>query len=334
MIAVVASRLSLCVCLGLVVASSQPEAAQSESRRETPPYWAYAINPPEQPAGERAAVEDKTPQRVPGSSVTFTLLEVADMFKVPDWHPSLHPPMPGIVAMGRKPEVFACGYCHLPNGQGRPENASLAGLPVGYILEQMADFKNGLRKSSDPRHKPVASMIAYETKASDEELQAAASYFSGIKLQPWIRVVETAQVPKTRVAGWMLIPSQPGGMEPIGRRIIEMPESLERTELRDDTSGFVAYVPSGSINKGKALVTGGANGRTVACGTCHGADLKGLGDVPSIAGRSPSYNVRQLFDIRGGARHGAKTQPMTPVVEKLTLDEMISIAAYTASLKP
>ena len=177
-------------------------------------------------------------------------------------------------------------------------------------------------------------MIAYETKASDEELQAAASYFSGIKLQPWIRVVETAQVPKTRVAGWMLIPSQPGGMEPIGRRIIEMPESLERTELRDDTSGFVAYVPSGSINKGKALVTGGANGRTVACGTCHGADLKGLGDVPSIAGRSPSYIVRQLFDIRGGARHGAKTQPMTPVVEKLTLDEMISIAAYTASLKP
>jgi cytochrome c553 len=224
------------------------------------------------------------------------------MFSVPDWRPYRHPPMPEIVASGRRPEVFACGYCHLPNGQGRPENASLAGLPVAHIIQQMADFRSGLRKSSDPKHKPVMAMIAYETK--------------------------------THVAGWMPVASRPGGMEPIGRRIIEMPENLERAELRDDASGFVAYVPAGSIQKGKALVTGGRNEKTVACDTCHGADLQGLRDGPSIAGRSSSYIVRQLFDIQGGARAGAKTQWMNSLVEKLSLDELISIAAYAASLRP
>jgi cytochrome c553 len=125
-----------------------------------------------------------------------------------------------------------------------------------------------------------------------------------------------------------------GGMEPIGQRIIETPENLERTELRDDTSGFTAYVPVGSLKKGKALVTTGGAGKTMPCATCHGADLKGLGNVPSIAGRSPSYIVRQLYDIQGGARAGAATELMQPPVAKLTLDDMVSIAAYTASLHP
>ena len=77
-----------------------------------------------------------------------------------------------------------------------------------------------------------------------------------------------------------------------------MPEDLSRTELRDGTSGFVAYVPVGSIAAGEALVKTGGNGRTQACGVCHGPDLKGLGPVPPLAGRSPSYTVRQLFDFQ------------------------------------
>jgi Tfp pilus assembly pilus retraction ATPase PilT len=35
--------------------------------------------------------------------------------------------------------------------------------------------------------------------------------------------------------------------ETLGQRIIEMPEDLQRTELRDDASGFVAYVPVDSV---------------------------------------------------------------------------------------
>jgi len=243
--------------------------------------------------------------------------------------------MPQIVAHGRPPEVYACGYCHLPNGQGRPENSSLAGLPATYIVQQLADFKSGARKSSDPDLKPVSSMIANETKITGAEIQIAAAYFAALKPKPWIRVVEAKFVPKTHVAGWMLVVSTPHEVESIGDRIIEIPENLERTELRDDSSGFIAYVPPGSLKRGHALVTtGGANARTIICSTCHGPNLKGLKDVPSIAGRSPSYIVRQLYDMQSGARAGASGQQMKPVVANLSLFDIIDIAAYISSLSP
>ncbi len=242
--------------------------------------------------------------------------------------------MPEIVAHGRKPDVRACGYCHLPNGQGRPENASLVGLPAAYIIQQMADYRNGLRKSSEPRMGPPAAMLVIGKIANEAEVKAAADYFSSLRPKPWIRVVETNMVPKTSVAGGMLIPAESGGKEPIGHRIVEMPEDLERTELRDSSSGFVAYAPVGSIKKGEALVTSGAGGKTIRCGICHGAELKGLGNVPSIAGRSPSYIVRQLSDIQSGNRNGPWTQLMKEAVAKLTVDDMVEIAAYTSSRTP
>lgn len=242
--------------------------------------------------------------------------------------------MPAIVAHGRKADVYACGYCHLPNGQGRPENSSLAGLASDYILQQLADFKSGARKSSDSDLKPVSNMIAVASNASDEEIRLAASYFAALKPRPWIRVVEAKFVPKTHVAGWMLVVSTPHEMESIGDRIIETPENLERTELRDDASGFIAYVPPGSLKRGKNLVTTGANGKTIICSTCHGPNLKGLKNVPSIAGRSPSYIVRQLYDIQSGARNGATLAQMKPVVANLSIYDLIDIAAYTSSLEP
>jgi len=243
--------------------------------------------------------------------------------------------MPEIVAHGRPPEVYACGYCHLPNGQGRPENSSLAGLPAAYIVQQLADFKSGARKSSDPDLKPISNMITVATKATDAEIQIAAAYFAALKPKPWIRVVEAKFVPKTHVAGWMLVVSTPHEVESIGDRIIEAPENLERTELRDDSSGFIAYVPPGSLKRGHALVTtGGANARTIICSTCHGPNLKGLKDAPSIAGRSPSYIVRQLYDMQSGARAGASWQQMKPVVANLSLFDIIDIAAYISSLQP
>jgi cytochrome c553 len=301
----------------------------------TPPYWAYAADPPT--ATSHAEANPKpahdTLQHVPNSTESFTREQIGDLFSAPDWHPAGHPTMPEVVAHGSKPNVYACGYCHLPNGEGRPENSSLAGLPADYIVQQMADFKSGRRKSSDPRLLPITFMIGVATHADEKQIRAAAAYFSGLKPKPWIRVVETSAVPKTYVAGWMLVPSDTDGMEPIGQRIIETPENLERTELRDDASGFIAYVPVGSLKKGKALVTTGGAGKTMPCATCHGADLKGLGNAPSIAGRSPSYIVRQLYDIQSGTRAGAGTELMKPPVTRLTLDDMVSIAAYTENRK-
>jgi cytochrome c553 len=176
-------------------------------------------------------------------------------------------------------------------------------------------------------------MIAYETKANEKEIRAAAEYFSALQPRPWIRVVETGSVPKTHVAGWMLVASEDAATEPIGVRIIETPENLERTELRDDRSGFIAYVPMGSVKKGEALATGNSN-KTLRCATCHGRGLKGLDKVPRLAGRSPSYIVRQLYDIQSGARAGAAVQKMKPAIAKLTVDDMAAIAAYLASLNP
>lgn len=241
--------------------------------------------------------------------------------------------MPEVVAHGRKPDVYACAYCHLPNGLGRPENASLAGLPSGYIVQQLADFKSGARKSSEPKFLPATNMTDREWKASDQEIAAAADYFSRLDRKLWIRVVETSTVPKTHVAGWMLVADTPAATEPIGQRIIEMPENLERTELRDDTSGFVAYVPEGSIKRGRFLATGG-EGKARACASCHGPGLRGSGNVPPISGRSPSYIVRQLYDIQSGARHGTQAQQMRKQVEKLSIDDMIALAAFVSSLKP
>jgi cytochrome c553 len=222
----------------------------------------------------------------------------------------------------------------LPNGLGRPENASLAGLPAAYIVQQVADFKSGARKSSEPRGLPATLMAATAKAVPEAEVAVAAEYFANLGRKPWIRVVETDTVPRTRVAGWMLVATGDGGSEPIGQRIIEMPEDLERTERRDARSGFVAYVPPGSVARGEVLASTGDAGRTVACALCHGSGLKGLGPVPGLAGRSPSYIVRQLYDIQHGTRAGLWTPLMQNVVAKLTGDDFVSIAAYTASLPP
>ncbi|HXD20772.1 MAG TPA: c-type cytochrome, partial [Vicinamibacterales bacterium] len=167
---------------------------------------------------------------------------------------------------------------------------------------------------------------------TEDEIKAAAEYFGSMKWTPWIKVVETSTVPKTRIAGGMYLTLEGNEKEPLGQRIIETPVDAEGTEvLRNPRSGFIAYVPPGSVKKGEALVTTGGNGRTVACTTCHGADLRGFGPVPGIAGRSPSYLARQMYDIQAGARHGEWAELMKPVVAKLTNEDFVNIAAYVSS---
>jgi cytochrome c553 len=295
------------------------------AQQEAPPPWAYTVNPPA--AGAKPSPPDPAPKQVPGSTVSLTIAQTRDAYNPPDWHPNDHPPMPQSVAHGRPKEMRACGFCHLVNGQGRPENASLAGLPAAYIVQQMADFKNGDRKSAEPRMGPPNAMIQDAKAATDDEIKSAAAYFSSFPFKKWIRVVEATDVPKSRIAGSMHVPTN-DGTEPLGPRIIEMPENLERTELRDAASGFIAYVPPGSIKRGEGLVKAGS------CGTCHGGDLRGLGPVPPLAGRSPSYTVRQMFDMQVGVRKGPWSALMKSAVEKLTIGDMIAIAAYTSSREP
>ena len=307
--------------------------ASTPPSRPPPPPWAYVVDPA-LPAGATVPPESRTPERVPGSTRSFTALQLDDNYLAPDWFPGDHPAMPKVVAHGRAPDVAACGHCHLPTGLGRPENASLAGLPARYIEQQVADIRSGARTTSGALSAPHAVMYSSARALTDAEVHAAAAYFSQLRLTPWIRVVEAASVPTTKPSGFMLVPIAGGGVEPIGQRIIETAENLKLTELRDTRSGFVAYVPVGSISRGEALVTTGGGGKTLPCGICHGEDLKGLGAVPHLAGRSPSYLVRQLFDIQSGARRGPEVAPMNDVVARLGVDDMLAIAAYIASRSP
>jgi cytochrome c553 len=194
----------------------------------------------------------------------------------------------------------------------------------------MADYKSGARKTSVQKRN-IDLMISLSKDIADAEVQAAAAYFSSLRPRSNIRVVETATVPKTFVAGGFLAASSTGEKEPIGQRIIEVPEDLEQFENRDPRSQFIAYVPVGSLARGADLVGTGGAGKTLQCAICHGPDLKGLGNLPSIVGRSPSYVVRQLYDIQSGARAGAGAQLMKATVANLTVEDMASIAAYLAS---
>jgi cytochrome c553 len=297
-----------------------------------PPVWAYAIpNPP--PAGAPATppAPDTSMKQLPGSTLSFTRQQISDGFGPADWFPGDHPAMPDIVSHGKRPDARACGLCHMPNGKGRQENAGVSGLPVSYFIQQMNDFRNGLRKSAEPRKANTNAMITIAKAMTADEIKVSAEYFGAMKWTPWIRVVEASTVPKMVSRGGIWIPVEGGGSEPIGTRVVETPENPERTEvLRDPRSGFIAYVPVGSIKKGETL----AKSRALDCSVCHGADLQGVGPVPGIAGRSPSYLARQMFDMQVGARHGEWADLMKPIVAKLTEEDLVNIVAYVSSRMP
>ncbi len=293
------------------------------------PAWAYPVNP----LDLKPTLDDGSLRHVPGSTRAYTLSQLRDFFVAPDWHPGDHPAMPVVVAVGRRPDVYACGFCHRADGRGGPENANLAGLPAAYIVQQMADFKSGARKSSAPSRLPVTAMISVAAAATAAEIVAAAAYFSALRPAANVTIVETARVPKTFVTGWHMAALPGNEREPIGQRIIEVPENLERFASRDSRAHFIAYVPISSVERGRALVAR-SDGTTVACASCHGQDLRGLGAIPPLAGRSPAYLVRQLYDFKHGTRAGSGSLLMQPVVERLEIEDMISIAAYAASLPP
>lgn len=307
-------------------------------RAQQPPAWAYAIPTAEDEAiaakGQKEREQDKGLHSLPGSNLQFTRAQISNRYAPADWFPGDHPPMPDIVAHGKESaEVFACGLCHMPNGKGRQENAGVAGLPVQYFIQQLRDFRDGKRNTSEARKGNVGRMIHFAKEMTEDEMRVAAEYYGSMPWTPWIRVVETETIPKMYSAGGIFMPLEGNAREPLGNRIIETPENPEHTEvLRDPRSGFIAYVPVGAVKKGEALATSGA--KTTQCSVCHGPGLKGLGPVPSIAGRSPSYMMRQLWDMKTGHRAGEWTRLMAPVVAPLSQEELMNVVAYVSSLKP
>jgi cytochrome c553 len=333
------------ILAGCRVSTSAPDAAPpSNAATRAPeaarvvPDWLFPVMQPVTHATPAAPVvyDQVTLLHVPHSNAAYTEAQLKDLFSAPDWHPEAHAPMPALVLHGRAPDVYACGYCHTPTGQGRPENAALAGLPAAYIVRQVADFRSGARRSAwhGNTYRPNSLMIQLSEHLTDDEVAAAATYFSEQHLHPRVVVKESARVPRTTILGGVYALATQGGDEVLGQRLIEIMPDAERHERRDDTMIYAAYVPSGSIGRGRALATRGAQGLTQACTGCHGADLRGTGQVPSLAGRSPSYVMRQLLAFQTQARSTPAGLPMQAIVAKLTIPDMIDVAAYTASRAP
>jgi len=300
-------------------------AAQNPAPTTIPnglPEWAFNIPDKVQPP------EPKVPSvvRPPGAAKEMEATAVAGNANPPDWFPDEHPAPPRSV---KGPMPNACGSCHLMSGQGHPESADIAGMPAEYIIRQMTYFKSGARKE-EARMGPIARAV------SDEDVRQAAEYFAAIKPTPFVKVIETATPPKTYVSAdarhRRIMPE--GGTEPIGRRIIQVPDDPMQTTIRNPHSGFTAYVPPGSIAKGKALVQTGGSGKTIQCAICHGDALTGLGEVPRIAGLQPVYIARQLITMQNGTSAGANAALMKKPVAKLSEDDIIAIAAYLGSLPP
>lgn len=324
-------RAKLKVLLGALACTASVASAQTLVEELA---WAYAITPGPAPA---APVDDGTVYSLPGSEGRFTLDQIRRRNGPADWYPGDHPSMPPIVAVGREAAgIWACSMCHYPNGKGRPENASVVGLPKEYFIQTMNDFKNGLRSSAEPRKPNTPMMAAFAAAMTDDEIRAAADYFGSMRWTPWIKVVETDTVPKTRILGGMhlVLEGEDAGTEPLGRRIVESPVNAEHTELlRDPRSSFIAYVPPGSVARGETLTRNGRDG-VAACTICHGENLDGLSIVPGLRGRSPSYIARQLADMKLGQRRGAWTPLMAPVVATLTAEDILNLSAYLTSLEP
>jgi cytochrome c553 len=300
-------------------APATPTTLPSPPARE--PSWAFPVQAGSLPA------ESPEPKSLPGSTKKYTPKEIDDLNNPPDWYPDEHPPAPSIVQKGRG-GILACGSCHLMSGLGHPESSDVTGSTAAYIIQQMQDFKSGARKD-------YARMNGIAKEMTDEEIRQAAEYFAALPRRRWSTVVEQGTVPTTFVGqGRMRFKDPKGGTEPIGNRIITLPEDQERARLRDPKSGFMSYVPPGSVAKGRALVENGGGGKTIACNICHGEGQKGLGNVPRIAGVHPIYLVRQLHLFKDGGRNGPDAALMKRPVAKLTDEDILNIAAYLGSLSP
>ncbi|MGD0472373.1 MAG: c-type cytochrome [Candidatus Velthaea sp.] len=268
------------------------------------------------------------------SPAHYTRSEIESGFVAIDWWPHRHSSLPAVVERGRKPDVLACGFCHLPSGQGRPENFALAGLGARYMREQLRDLRSGARRGVHPAWLPAAVMTQVAHAVTEAEVASATAYFAKQTFVPRTRVVETAEIPAVTAEAFVYRRLPGNRRETLGERIVETPDDFGRFELRDSTVGYTAYVPRGSLARGAELARTGANDHVTACIMCHGANLRGVGDVPPLAGRSPTQLFRQLAGFRARTRHGAGDAPMLAETAPLSNAEMIDVAAYAGSLKP
>lgn len=318
------------LALTLALAAAGCRTAPPAQAPPAVPAWAYPRSAP-------VAADPGDPDEavgVPDSPVRIARRDFEGWFSAPDWFPAAHAAPPAVVTRGVPPDVYACGYCHTPGGQGRPENAALAGLPADYIRSTLADMVSGDRRSAAPMPDvPAARMARIAAHASRADIDAAAEYFAHERLGTRVVVHESARVPRLRVYAMLYGYDPSGGDEPLDGRLVEVASDIVRHERHDERVLYDLYVPPGSLARGATLVRDGTVG-TPACAICHGAGLRGAAVGPPLAGRFGSYLLRQLLAFRAGTRAGEHAAPMQAVVAGLSLEDLVAASAYAASLPP
>lgn len=293
--------------LALAVAVAAPADA--------PPDWLYP-----RPAGSREVPPAaEAVVTLPGSGVSLRGLDLRTAERAVDWFPDPADPLPAVIRQSSRPGDHACGFCHLPRGGGRVENASLAGLGVDYIIAQTEAFRSGARRPASPGWLPGEAMRTAIAHASGPEIAEAARWFSRQPFTGRVRVVESATLPAARLQGYTWVPAA-GQPVPIAGRLIEMPDDVEAFEKRDPRVRYTAFVPPGSLARGETLAA------EKGCIECHSGALAGWGP-----GRSPSYILRQLLAFRTGTRATAEAAAMQTVVADMSMDDMVAVAAWLAA---
>lgn len=334
-IAFAAVAFSMCASGGATTTASGGATSSPDAAIRMAEAWAFpSFPPPPDPHTPKPRPDPHKLLHVTGSAVGYTQTQMDSMDDA-DWFPQDHPAAPQIVKVGRKP-ARPCAECHTISGAGVPATATLDSLPKAYILEQVAAFRAGQRGMGGPE--TAHDMLDEARALTPDDLQQAAEYFSSTKFVPRVHVIETASVPKTHWKYFVLMPDKSGAHEPLGERIVETPVNFTDYSLSDGRVGYVAYVPSGSIARGASIAAKG-EGSAASCASCHGPTLEGqtmpgIGVVPPLAGRSPTYIARELILFREGKRSDPAAAPMRAEASALTLPEMIDVAAYAASQKP
>jgi len=321
------------LCGGALGASAQT-VRDSAHATVVSPRWAFPVRA----SGAAPVAPDSVLRlRVPNSARLYTAAQIANLYAVPDWFPS-HGVMPEVVARGRRPAVYACAYCHLADGRGRPENALLAGMPAAYIEAQVAAIRSGERRPPPGAvSPPYEAMRLVAERATDAEIAVAARYFAALRAgPPRTRIIEADSVPALRsMSGVYALDTATHGknVDSLGGRLVDVATDAVRHERHDPRVPYLTFVPRGSISRGRAIATT-PSAAPRACVGCHGPALRGVGLVPPIAGRAPSYLLRQLLAFNAGTRSTPAAAPMRDVASRLTLDDMIAVAAYAGSLRP
>ena len=275
-----------------------------------PPAWLYPQNMAAEPPPASHA-----PISVPGSRVTVDAAILHDRAQTVNWFPADQPAPPARVLKAKTGES-ACGYCHMVNGVGHPQNISIAGLNADYVIAQFAAFRSGQRKAAQPGYIPNSSMTRVAGQVSETEVAELANYYSKLRYRSLIRVREAAMVPKVQAVGlvWQRVPGPP---EAIAGRIVELMDDPEDSIRHNPRGRSTAYVPPGSISRGRRIAA------ELGCMACHMQMLGGWGP-----GRSPSYIVRQLLAFRNRARTDPDAETMQPIADQLSLDDMVAVAAW------